>query len=1163
MAPEAASSAQFPEGLSSDSWRPLGSERWNQSLSPPARAGFKVLPSVEEDAPSHLRNFLQTPSSLAQSSPVALNETMHSEVSAVADQSLTAGSPQDDNGTVARIDRCAIPTKNDWAGRTGTRNDTKTSVFEYDSFQGDPGENLSPTSSPSENNPPLMLDCSPEAWRFHRSQRGAKLPSLSRQHDHAGGEQTPRPYSPPTPPSVPTPHAAIRQMEQEIERLKKQNFNLKLRIYFLEEALAAAGIDYRAIDGAHVDGAAGTNDDRSLSQSGLAEFGFDSIRVELEAKEERLKQLREELEERIADIEERDELLQTARDAIMGLQQALEEAQARLTRAEQQPHEATERDLSAKRVSPAQELDAASLPSEALQDAVREALKTAEETFRLKIQSMENEMHVRDEHIQHLENELDCMRARTDDEIRSLQEELQAALRDRDGDVESARALMERERLSDAERIGTLETQLGQANERVEQLSADLKRYQELLAESEERQGSLKQAIEDMAAKSPLEAAADTELRLELHTLQQRCIDLQGELDAARAEQARLLERLAASETACRHAEQRCHELETAAAESTSDASIRMRRLIEAHEQERRRWHLMEERFRRAEDEHQGQLDNARRALEETQRELVDERRKLAHMELEQTQAQNRADRFQMRMEASQSEIDALRLRVAAAEQERQQWHQELDFCQRERDELAEKLHTALGQVAALEQALQAQKAAKTLPASAHGSSSYLHSPSRTTKDSSDDKLKPATAQAVPRTPASATEISPGANARAQHQHEQLQKQIKQLQDEQAHYQRRCQSLEDAVANRDRRIEQLTVELSQLAERERQLTDQLQVANMHAPNLAYQGSGRHAEPPATAKDEHGDKAAATHPTAPHAPSNWETLRQEIETLRDDILFWREEARLFREEARSLRRLHTNRSEAAARNLPTGPVAKPETKLGPVEESAPCQPDERAWEKALRATEHRLERLMATINRLAQARASGNETAPETRVDPEIGAPRERPLSPRPSPTKSVIDELSRRERPNRQKPLPVHHLRKATRPECPAAMPSMDALDADAGDESDDPHVSREIIHLLRTHQHRRRIEAPPPAVCSGETNASSTTTDRKTSRSRPEAQRPSSHQTWQDAILRQVEETQRVIAATQKRLEHERAAFLRRTQAQAAPRLAEDNLIT
>ncbi|KAF6001131.1 hypothetical protein F1559_003351 [Cyanidiococcus yangmingshanensis] len=327
--------------------------------------------------------------------------------------------------------------------------------------------------------------------------------------------------------------------------------------------------------------------------------------------------------------------------------------------AEQQTREATEMGLPAKNAGQTREYGTESLTPETVQEAIQQALRTAEETFRTKVQAMEDELRSRDEHIQHLEDELNRIRDSKDDEIHALQEELEAALRDRENEIESAQAVLEKERRSETERMRALEIQLTEANRRVEQLDSETKRFQKLLAESEERRISLQQALEQATA-SPLETAAHEEIRTQLAALQQGRSVLESELDAARAEQARLVACLTASEATCRNIEQRCRDLEAAAVESTSDASLRMRRLVDAHEQERKHWQLTEQRLRRSEEEQREQLDEARKAMEKIKEELAEERRNHARLELEQAQTQSRADRFQMRLDASQSEIDAL-----------------------------------------------------------------------------------------------------------------------------------------------------------------------------------------------------------------------------------------------------------------------------------------------------------------------------------------------------------------------------------------------------------------------------------------------------------------------------------------------------------------------
>ncbi|KAF6001130.1 hypothetical protein F1559_003342 [Cyanidiococcus yangmingshanensis] len=292
-----------------------------------------------------------------------------------------------------------------------------------------------------------------------------------------------------------------------------------------------------------------------------------------------------------------------------------------------------------------------------------------------------------------------------------------------------------------------------------------------------------------------------------------------------------------------------------------------------------------------------------------------------------------------------------------------------------------------------------------------------------------------------------------------------------------------------------------------------------------------QTSGRDAQPFSPANSGNEKNTGATSASAPPATIDWEALRLEIQTLRDDILFWREEARMFREEALSLRRLHKGRMGqrlAMRRPCRTG---KPEIIPRPAQDKLSSQADEQAWEKELRTLEHRLERMMTTVNRLVQARMHNlDDTHSGSGIEAESRAPVEHPSLPQAPQKHNALNWLT--------------------------GSPTADELGADTGDDPDDTQVSREVVRLLRTrHHHRRRVEAPAPAK---------QPTEAADSNQYPplaEEYRLPLRQSWQNAILRQVEETQRVIAATQKRLERERAAFLRRTHAQPVPRLSDDDL--
>jgi len=1145
-------------------WRPLGSERWNQSLSPIEKDTPKPPGAAEEAGQTYWRNFLQTPSSIAQLSPEALDETAQSEAVVASNGALGTVESRQEGDTAADLVHGANSVAASSARRSNAPYPRKSAEnIGEESIENGVSSELSRTCSTLEDNASGSREKALEGLGSPHTRRtgtrGDFAPSMRTLLD-AGVERTPRPSSPPTPPSPTTPHLAMRHMQQEIERLKKQNFNLKLRIYFLEEALAAAGIDYRAIDGTGPTGARKLNDDSTVSQCGAIDFDFDSIRLELEAKEERLRSLQAELEERLADLEERDELLQTAREAIMGLQEALQDAQARIQRAEEQALEAAKKSSASGEALPSPPPQAGDCQTPTpvnLDAAIREALASTEAAFREEIQRLEEQIRIRDEQIRDLEQEICSVRDSKDEEIRGLQEELQAAIHEREKGIDVGHVPADASHVVEREQISALESHLVEAEKRIEQLSLEAKHYQSLLKESDEQRTMLQRALEKATTHAAREPAVQIELQERLTAAQKERDALASALEAVRTEQATSNERVAAAEDACRHAEQRCRELESTLTRTTSDAMERVRRLVEAHEKEREHWQLTEEQLRHRESAEREELHHAQKTLKETQEKLAAECRSHAQLSLEHAQALGHIEHLQARLEAGDSELDALQARLKSIELESQRQQEELELCQSERDELAEKLHEAIRRIATLERELQAKApAGEHSTAATEANVKKPETGNYLSHSSGYETLK--AASAPPSTEANERNTTRAAESHAaavQAEREPQDQHVERLRAEFMHYQSRCRSLEEMIADRDRHIHQLCMELSQSITREQQLQDQIREVTMRTANARPPLSAPAATATPSAENGAGGRKAADGAPASTDLLHWDAIHRDIRTLHEDIRFWREEVRHFCEQLVSLQRFQGPRPEASVPPPTSTPEPHLEKKAPPALGETPPKPAQNSWERTLHGLEQRIERVMRTVDRLAQVRGRDAASEPGSPCAPEAtqAVPDEVPQPAPPSRSQAVAAKPPAAAQASRQKTetrrQPKHHDHDAS------AWPGKE-LDTDEPSITldqvpDDLQVSREMIHFMRTRHHRRRVEAPEPAVqpvSAPKQNDAIAPTQNKLSK-----------QAWQDAILRQVEETQRVIAATQKRLERERAAFLRRTHTQSAARTTDD----
>ncbi|KAK4538425.1 hypothetical protein CDCA_CDCA17G4450 [Cyanidium caldarium] len=981
----------------------------------------ETLPLSESSAPntqysrgsSHLQKFLQTPSTLSKTSPLEkeLSESMLGKASASIRVIGLHGPPCREAQLAAMPTGPREPDADDTFGSLNASSQTEQmSVLQADeeAHGGDGGGNANAISAFISAHTAKM-----SAWRRSAPTPATQRPPPSGLQPIPNAEPTtrptPAPRSPPTPPSAPAVHAAIRKQEREIEKLKKQNFNLKLRIYFLEEALASAGIDYAAVGG----GAAAVEADAGAADG----TPFASIREELEERERRLQALEHELQERCADLEEKEDLLATAREAILGLQEALERAQDRVEQAERQA--ATKNEHGAPQDVPAATpaVTVREPIAEEVEQAARALVEQAQRALEQQVRELQAQVAQRDAHIQALQAELKAARAHA---------------------------------------------------EHMEQWA----REQEAQCRDAQRQvAELEQALE--YATQPAERPDDAEApETQLAALRAERDRLQAQMAQQLAERQALEERAADAETHRDQLAERARQLEAVAADGVAESTQRLERLAQRHAADQQAWQRAHDDDVRRIEHLQQQLNRAEQALAAAQDELAE-----AHTARRQAEAQRQqaeaatAARSTPGPEVARAKQEALAAKAECARLESQ-------LCERERqvEALRQQLQSAGRQQASTEAHIAESRAADARQATA------------------------------------------------------LRQQLQQAEAERQRAQQRCELLEQTVAARDEQVSTLRQRLADMASRDAQQLGELR-------QLQQQWMEMKAAVEA-------EKTIQAPPPPSSSPSEAARLREEIESLRRSVAFWRDEARVLKEEAAALRARPWTPEKAAVGQADA--TKEDQTAVTP---SPPATSGPAGDTGELQAAERHLDGMLVTVERLKRLREKERQLRKEAERLEEMREPG--------TATSAAL-----------RRPLKPTQPRRTVRYwDAPAT--DDDDVDDDAKDEAaqqedtaavggreNDLDISREVIRLMRTHRHPRRVQAEPPRGHAPSTTTTTTTTrappliadSRAARRTAARSPAPPS-QTWQEAILRQVEETQRVIAATQKRLEKERVEFLRRAQ--------------